>query len=132
MKTIASLGLEESLRAMNDVAEDVENYLQTTGIMEIRKRMPAFTGNENPALRQVMLDEQAKKNMREIRKAVLKDHAKQTAEIVKKLCVPEEGESVERMTGADVVKIIMEVFADRKTMDFFVSLVRLGLTVSNV
>lgn len=132
MKTIASLGLEESLRAMNDVAEDVENYLQTTRIMEIRKRMPAFTGKENPALRQVMLDEQAKKNMKEIRKTVLKDHVKETAELVKKLCVPEEGESIETMTGADVMKVIMEVFSDRKTMDFFVSLVRLGLTVSNV
>lgn len=131
MKTIASLGLEESLCAMNDVADDVENYLQVTGIMEIRKRMPAFTGKENPALRQVMLDEQAKKNMREIRKTVLKDHVRETAEIVKKLCVPEEGESVETMTGADVMKVVMQVFSDRKTMDFFVSLVRLGLTISN-
>lgn len=131
MKTIASLGLEESLRAMNDVAEDVENYLQTTGIMEIRKRMPAFTGNENSALRKIMLDEQAKKNVREIRKVALCEYAKETSEIIKKICVPEEGESIENMTGADCMRVVMEIFSDKKTMDFFVSLVRLGLTISN-
>ena len=127
MKTIAKLDGPAFLRRCNKIRHEAYALVKDTGVMRIRERMPEFTGKETKEEREAMLNEQAKKNVSDMLDALLDEHAEQTVEVLKIMCVPEDGEDINAMDGIDIATAGLEIISAPKVMDFFVSLVRSGL-----
>lgn len=125
MKTIANMQGAEFLRQCNKIRHAAADLMQDTQILEIRKRMPAFTGKENPELRKVMIEKQSKKNISDMLDALLDTHAEETYNVLKLMCVTEEGEEP---TGLDMAMAGLEIVTSPKVMDFLSSLARLAQT----
>ena len=128
MKTIAKLNATDFLRRCNKIRYAAYDLVKDTGVMKIRERMPEFTGKETKEEREAMLEVQARKNVSDMLDALLDEHAEQTVEVLKLMCVPEEWEDIDTMDGIDVATAGLEIISAPKVMDFFVSLVRSGLT----
>lgn len=125
MKTIANMQGAEFLRQCNKIRHAAADLMQDTQILDIRKRMPAFTGKENPELRKVMIEKQSKKNISDMLDALLDTHAEETYNVLKLMCVTEEGEEP---TGLDMAMAGLEIVTSPKVMDFLSSLARLAQT----
>lgn len=123
MKTIANMQGAEFLRQCNKIRHAAADLMQDTQILEIRKRMPAFTGKENPELRKVMIEKQSKKNISDMLDALLDTHAEETYNVLKLMCVTEEGEEP---TCLDMAMAGLEIVTSPKVMDFLSSLARLA------
>lgn len=123
MKTIANMQGAEFLRQCNKIRHAAADLMQDTQILEIRKRMPAFTGKENPELRKVMIGKQSKKNISDMLDALMDTHAEETYNVLKLMCVTEEGEEP---TGLDMAIAGLEIVTSPKVMDFLSSLARLA------
>ena len=125
MKTIANMQGAEFLRQCNKIRHAAADLMQDTQVLEIRKRMPAFTGKENPELRKVMIGKQSKKNISDMLDALLDTHAEETYNVLKLMCVLEPGEEP---TGLDMAMAGLEIVTSPKVMDFLSSLARLAQT----
>lgn len=123
MKTIANMQGAEFLRQCNKIRHAAADLMQDTQVLEIRKRMPAFTGKENPELRRIMLKKQSKQNVSDILDALLDTHAEETYKVLKLMCVTEEGEEP---TGLDMAMAGLEIVTSPKVMDFLSSLAKLA------
>lgn len=123
MKTIANMQGAEFLRQCNKIRHAAADLMQDTQVLEIRKRMPAFTGKENPELRKVMIGKQSKKNISDMLDALLDTHAEETYNVLKLMCVLEPGEEP---TGLDMAMAGLEIVTSPKVMDFLSSLARLA------
>ena len=125
MKTIANMQGAEFLRQCNKIRHAAADLMQDTQVLEIRKRMPAFTGKENPELRKVMIEKQSKQNISDMLDELLNTHAEETYNVLKLMCVTEEGEEA---TGLDMAMAGLEIVTSPKVMDFLSSLARLAQT----
>ena len=123
MKTIANMQGAEFLRQCNKIRHAAADLMQDTQILEIRKRMPTFTGKENPELRKVMIEKQSKQNISDMLDELLDTHAEETYNVLKLMCVTEEGEEP---TGLDMAMAGLEIVTSPKVMDFLSSLARLA------
>lgn len=123
MKTIANMQGAEFLRQCNKIRHAAAALMQDTQILEIRKRMPTFTGKENPELRKVMIEKQSKQNISDMLDALLDTHAEETHNVLKLMCVTEEGEEP---TGLDMAMAGLEIVTSPKVMDFLSSLAKLA------
>lgn len=123
MKTIANMQGAEFLRQCNKIRHAAADLMQDTQVLEIRKRMPAFTGKETVAERREMLDRQSKQNISDILDALLDAHAEETYNVLKLMCVLEPGEEP---TGLDMAMAGLEIITTPKVMDFLSSLARLA------
>ena len=125
MKTIANMQGAEFLRQCNKIRHAAADLMQDTQVLEIRKRMPAFTGKENPELRKVMIKKQSKQNISDMLDALLDTHAEETYNVLELMCVLEPGEE---LTGLDMAMAGLEIITMPKVMDFLSSLARLAPT----
>ena len=125
MKTIASMQGAEFLRQCNKIRHAAADLMQDTQVLEIWKRTPSFTGKENPELRKVMIEKQSKENISDMLDALLDTHAEETYNVLKLMCVTEEGEEP---TGLDMAIAGLEIVTSPKVMDFLSSLARLAQT----
>ena len=125
MKTIANMQGAEFLRQCNKIRHAAADLMQDTQVLEIRKRMPAFTGKESPELRRIMLEKQSKQNVSDMLDTLLDTHAEETYNVLKLMCVLEPGEEP---TGLDMAMAGLEIITTPKVMDFLSSLARLAQT----
>ena len=125
MKTIATLTGVEFLKQCNKIRHRAAELLHTTAVLDIRKNLPAFTGEETTEERKTMLDKQGKENINAMLDRLLDEYPEETYELLKLLCVPEDGENI---TGLDLVITGMEVITTPKVLNFLLSLTKLANT----
>ncbi len=124
MKTIASLKGAAFLRACNAVRFDVDNLLKNTKVLDIRKKMPVFTGEETAEEKKKRVEEKAKENINEMLNVLLDEYAEETYAVIEKMCVLEDGEDPD---GLDIAIAAMEIISNPKVLDFLLSLAKLEL-----
>ena len=125
MKTIANLTGAEFLRAINRTRHAVENLLTVTGVMQIRKNVPTFTGNETAEERAEMERAQVKKNLNDMLDSLLETHPEETYKCILALCVCEEGEP--EPDGIELIMAAFSLIGDKRVLDFLVQLGKSGL-----
>ena len=125
MKTIANLNGVEFLRAINRTRHAVEKLLSVTGVLNIRKNVPTFTGNETPEEKAEMERAQVKKNLNDMLDSLLETHPEETYECIMALCVREEGEP--EPDGIELIMAAFSLIGDKRVLDFLVQLGKSGL-----
>ena len=125
MKTIANLSGVEFLRAINRTRHAVEKLLSVTGVLNIRKNVPQFTGNETPEEKAEMERAQVKKNLNDMLDSLLETHPEETYECIMALCVREEGEP--EPDGIELIMAAFSLIGDKRVLDFLSQLGKSGL-----
>ena len=125
MKTIANLNGVEFLRAINRTRHAVEKLLSVTGVLNIRKNVPNFTGNETPEEKAEMERAQVKKNLNDMLDSLLETHPEETYECIMALCVREEGEP--EPDGIELIMAAFSLIGDKRVLDFLSQLGKSGL-----
>lgn len=125
MKTIANLSGVEFLRAINRTRHAVEKLLSVTGVLNIRKNVPNFTGNETPEEKAEMERAQVKKNLNDMLDSLLETHPEETYECIMALCVREEGEP--EPDGIELIMAAFSLISDKRVLDFLSQLGKSGL-----
>ena len=123
MKTIAQLEGVDFLRKCNKIRYEVGSVLENTKVMEIRKRVPKFTGEETPEQRKAMTDKQMKQNLSDMLDVMLEEKPEETIKLFESLIVLDKGEKAP--TGMEMLMIGIEIFSDRRVTDFLSSWMRL-------
>lgn len=127
MKNLANCNPREFLVQTNKIRKAVSKWLNDTGIMEIRKRVPKFDVNVTGADRQKVLMEQARKNMSAILDACLDEYPEETAELLGLLCFIEP-EDLDNHSMAELFGSFSEIINSPEVIGFFTSLMQLGQT----
>ena len=125
MRTIASLNGAEFLRAINRTRYAVEKLLNVTGVMKIRKNIPAFTGTETAEERAEMERAQVKKNLNDMLDSLLETYPEETYECIMALCVLDEGEP--EPDGIELIMAAFSLIGDKRVLDFLSALGKSGL-----
>lgn len=125
MRTIANLNGPEFLRAINRTRYAVEKLLNVTGVMKIRKNIPAFTGTETAEERAEMERAQVKKNLSDMLDALLETYPEETYECIMALCVRDEGEP--EPDGLELIMAAFSLIGDKRVLDFLSALGKSGL-----
>lgn len=116
MRFIAELKDEQLLPVIYDITEDVSDFVKETNVLEIRKKLPAEG---------VTADEQGRKNIREMLRVICKDYPVETARILRKLWVLDEGEAED--DKPNFIVSLSKLLNERWLIDFFISAVNLTL-----
>ena len=125
MRTIANLTGVEFLRAINRTRHAVEKLLETTGVLNIRKNLPQYTGTETPEERLELERAQVKKNFNDILDNLLETHPEETYECIMALCVKDEGEP--EPDGIELIMAAISLISDKRVLDFLLQLGKSGL-----
>lgn len=125
MRTLAELDGVEFLRQCNLVRKEVAGFLDTTKIMEIRKRLPKYKGNESEEKRVEIRNAQLKKNLSDMLDSLLEEHPEETYKLIMCMVVLDEGE--EPPKGFDLLMIALELLTSQQVIDFLSRLMRSGL-----
>lgn len=123
MKTIAQLEGVEFLRQCNKIWHEVSSVLENTKVMDIRKRLPKFTGEETPEQRKTLTEIQMKKNLSDMLDLMLEEKPEETIKLFNALVVLEEGEKAP--SGIEMLMIGIEILSDKRVVDFLSSWMRL-------
>ena len=129
MKNLANCKPSEFLKQTNRVRKSAEKWLTETDIMNIRKRMPELPDITTPEERKAAMEEQAWKNMSAILDAAMEDHPDETLELMALMCFVEP-EDVDNHPMDEYLEALGELLGNRAVLDFFISLARLGQTIS--
>ena len=125
MRTIANLSGVEFLRAINRTRHAVEKLMSVTGVMNIWKQRPVFTGEETPEEKHSMEKNQIKKNLNNMLDTLLENHPEETYEFIMAMCVREEGEP--EPDGIALVMAAFNLISDKRVLDFLLQLGKSGL-----
>lgn len=124
MKTIASLSGVDFLRRCNQIRHKAADLINRTGILEIRKHMPTIDDNANSDERKEAYRKQSLKNISDMLDALLDTHPEETYELLKLLCVFDDGEG--EPNGIDILSVAFEIISSKKVLDFLSLMGRLG------
>lgn len=116
MKFIAELKDEQLLPVIYDISEDISNFVKKTNVLDIRKKLPKEG---------VTADEQGRENIREMLKIICKDYPTETASILRKLWVIDDGEKEE--DKPNFIVSLSKLLKEQWLIDFFISAVNLTL-----
>lgn len=125
MKTLANCTPVEFLRQTNKIRHAASDLLKESGVFEIRKTRPDFTGSETKEERDEKLQEQAKKNLNEILDSLMDTHAEKTATVLGMMCFMEPKE-IEKASSMDFLSASIELLNSKPVLDFLSSLMRSG------
>jgi len=110
MKFIAELKDEELLPLLYDIVDDVTNFVKTTNVLEVRKNLPPEG---------VTKDEQGRKNIKEMLRIICKEYPTETADILRKLWVLDDGEKEE--DKPNFIISLSKLLKENWLIDFFIS-----------
>lgn len=125
MKTISQLNGTDFLRQCNKIRHGVAEILKNTKIMEIRKTLPTFKGDETLEQRKEMIQEQGRKNFDKILDVLLEEKPEETLKLFRLLIILDEGE--QEPDGLEMLMIGMSILTEKRVVDFLASLMQLGL-----
>lgn len=137
MKTLVSCTPTEFLEQTYKIKQSVSKWLTDTDIINIRQRLPeglVKTADIKPdddreailEKNKKLLAEQGRKNLSAILDACLKDHPKETLEVLALVCFIEPSE-VDEHPMREYLLAFNEIINDEAVVSFFISLARLGL-----
>lgn len=127
MKNLANCTPREFLRQTNKIRHAVKDWLDATGVMEMRKRLPERPeGMEDDEWR-ALVNQHMNATLTAMLDAVLEEHPDETAELLGLMCFipPEE---LDNHTMSELLGGYAEMIGNREVLDFFISLSRLGMT----
>lgn len=124
MKTIAELSGVDFLRQCNKIRHGVAEVLKETKVMEIRNRLPEYTGEETKEEIVEKRNEQAKKNLDAMLDILLEEKPEETIKLFNLLVVYEKGDK--ELSGMEMLMTGMSIVSDQRVMDFLSSLMQLG------
>lgn len=127
MKTLANCTPVEFLRQTNRIRHAAAGLLKKAEISEIRKRMPALSGNETPDQKKEAMREQGKKNFSDILDTLMETNAEDTAAVMAMMCF-QEPKDMENATGMEYLSAGLELIQSKPVMDFFLMLMGLAQT----
>lgn len=110
MRFIAELKDEELLPLIYDISEELSVFVKTTNILEIRKNLPKGA---------ITADKQGRKNIKDMLKVVCKDYPTETAAILRRLWVLDEGETQDDIPN--FVVSLSKLLNEKWLIDFFIS-----------
>lgn len=126
MKNLANCKPSEFLKQTFKIKKFVENWLDLTGIMEIRKRMPDIPEDATDDDKKKLTNEQAVKNASAMLDVILGEYPDETLELLGLLCFVDK-EDIDNHTIAEYLRAFKELITNEDVVDFFTSLVNLGL-----
>lgn len=135
MKTLVNCTPEEFLTQTYKIKTAVSTWLTETDILNIRKQLPDglvkindTTADKEQAIEnnKKLIAEQSRKNLSLILDACLKEHPKETLDVLALICFVEPSE-VNKHPMRDYLLAINEMINDEAVIGFFTSLTRLGL-----
>lgn len=124
MKNLANCKPSEFLCQTNKIRKYAANWLEITGISQIRKNVPEFDVNDTKEQRQAKLNAQAKKNVMEILDAIMEKHPDESLGLLALLCFVEP-ENVDDYPVSFYLESFNELINDKVVMNFFTSLMSL-------
>lgn len=125
MKTLANCAPVEFLRQTNKIRHSAGELLKKSGVLEIRKRQPAFTGDETEEERKEKINDQAKRNLDEMLDLLLETDPEGTVKLMGLVCFMEPDEAL-AANGMELFGAAMEVLGSKPALGFFSSLMRLA------
>lgn len=130
MKTLANCSPREFLAQTNKIRKSVAKWLDDTGIMEIRKRVPKFDPEKTADERRAEFEAQSKKNLMAMLDAALEQYPDETAELLGMLCFIEP-EDLDNHKMTELFSAFSEIINSPEVIGFFTSLIQLGQTITS-
>lgn len=137
MKNLANCKPSEFLAQTFRIKKSVQEWLDVTEIMEIRKNMPTnlikldnLSGDAREtaiAENKKLMEKQVKKNLGDMLDKMLEENAEKTLEVLA-LCCFVEPEDVDNHPMSEYLESIGELISDKGVLSFFISLVQLAQT----
>ena len=136
-KNLANCKPSEFLSQTNRMRKAVQNWLEVTKIMELRKAMPELKPiPENApddiveaieAENKKIIAKQAQDNVSAMLDVIMDEHPQETLELLALLCFVEPAD-IDNHSIAFYLANLADVLNDKDVISFFTSLVRLGQT----
>lgn len=137
MKNLANCTPREFFAQSVKIKRSVEEWLDVTKIMDLRKTKPAnlikIEGLSDEAKAKAIEEnkrlwkEQSKKNLSMLFDKMLDENAEKTIEVMALCCFVEPAD-IDNHTMSEFLKSIGELMSDEGVISFFISLVQLGQT----
>lgn len=127
MKTLANCSPRDFLVQTNKIRKKAADWIELTKIAEIRKRAPVFTDDMDDEAKAAAAAAQARANIYAMMDSAMEDHPDETAELLGMLCFIDP-EDLNSHSALDFLAPATELINNPQVIDFFTSLVRLGLT----
>lgn len=137
MKNLANCKPSEFLAQTFRIKKSVQEWLDVTEIMEIRKNMPTnlikldnLSGDAREtaiAENKKLMEKQVKKNLGDMLDKMLEENAEKTLEVLA-LCCFIEPDDVDNHPMSEYLESIGELISDKGVLSFFISLVQLAQT----
>lgn len=124
MKHLANCDPVEFFVQTNKIRKAVAEWLSLTKILEIRKKLPAYTDGMTENEKREAMQRQIKANARAMLDAMLDEHPKETAELLGLLCFVEP-EDLKNHKMTEFFGALSELLNSREVIDFFTSLAQL-------
>ena len=125
MKTLANCAPVEFLRQTNKIRHQAGALLKKSGVLEIRKQQPSFTGQETEEEKKEKITSQAKKNLDEMMDALLEKDPESTVQLLGMLCFMEPEEAL-AANGMERFNVAMELLNSKAVLGFLSSLMNLA------
>lgn len=133
MKNLANCKPTEFLRQTNRIRKYVAQWLDMTGILDIRKDMPEVDKNTSEEEKVKAIREQARKNISRMFDAILDDHPTETMTLLGLLCFVEP-DDIDNYPVKDYLAAFTDILNSDEVIDFFTALLgtvsKLGSTLS--
>jgi len=137
MKNLANCTPREFFAQSVKIKKSVEEWLDVTDIMELRKTKPenlinldGLTGEERQKAIETnkkLWKAQSKKNLSTLFDKMLDENAEKTIEVMALCCFVDPAD-IDNHTMSEFLKAIGELMSDEGVISFFISLVQLGQT----
>lgn len=121
----------EFLKQSNRIRKELSAYLKKTKVLDIRKVMPDVSDCKTEEEKLERYQAQSKENISNMLDAMLEENTDDTVRILGLLCF-KEGDEVNDLSPADVLSVLLEVLSNKRTLDFFTSLMQSGLIDTGV
>lgn len=141
MKNLANCKPSEFLAQSFRIKKSVQEWLDVTDIMQIRKNMPSnlirldnLSGEAREkaiAENKEMMKKQINKNLGDMLDKMLCENAEKTLEVLA-LCCFVEPEDVDNHPMSEYLESIGDLMSDKGVLSFFTSLVQLAQTNSGI
>lgn len=114
MKFITDVPDEQLLPLAYNLVDDIKIFLDETKILEVRKTQPKDG---------VSVTEQGKKNIKEMARQICIDYPNETAKLLRRLWILDEGETEDDIPNAFIS--LGKILSNKWIIDFFISLMPL-------
>lgn len=126
-KTLANCTPTEFFVQATKIRHSVEDWLNATELLSIRKQMPTLPPTATKEERDAANKAQVKKNLTAMLDAIMEQHPKETIELIGQLCFI-ESDKINDYPMGEYLGAIGNLISDENVLRFFSSLAQLAQT----